>query len=465
SAGIGAAGIANHFGLKTLMIEKKDRNIGGDCLNFGCVPSKALIHVSRQFHAAKEAQQFGLESSGKADFQKVMDYVHQGQEVIREHEDAAFFRNLGMDVELGTASFVDEKTIEVNGKLFTAPKIILATGSKPRALTTKGIEKVEKCFNNEGLFWEMETLPDRLLVVGGGPIGCEMAQAFSRLGSKVCMVNRGERIVEKELPEFSEILTQRFEKEGIEVYNQANLLEFVDAQTALIEVENGERIELHFDAVLEAIGRTVRTEGMGFEKAGIEVKKGKIMVDDYFRTTNKRVFAIGDAAGREQFSHGAEKHNRDLAFNFVSPLKKKHDLKHFSWVTFTDPEVATFGYSTQKLKEKGIAFEAVEQSFEDDDRAITADYRYAKMVLYFSKPHILTRKVRILGGSMIAPHAGELIQELILAAQEGIDIGAIFNKIYPYPTMSRINQKAIVTKRKGGMSPLFLKLVKFLYTH
>ncbi|MFK7904630.1 MAG: FAD-dependent oxidoreductase, partial [Chitinophagales bacterium] len=128
SAGIGAAGIANHFGLKTLMIEKKDRNIGGDCLNFGCVPSKALIHVARQFHAAKEAQKFGLESSGKADFQKVMDYVHQGQEVIREHEDAAFFRGLGMDVELGTASFVDEKTIEVNGKLFTAPKIILATG-------------------------------------------------------------------------------------------------------------------------------------------------------------------------------------------------------------------------------------------------------------------------------------------------------------------------------------------------
>lgn len=464
SAGIGATGIAHHFGLKTLMIDKKDAFIGGDCLNFGCVPSKALIHVARQFHAAKEANKFGLESSGKADFKKVMDYVHQGQDVIREHEDAAHFREQGIDVELGVARFVDEKTIEVNGKQFTAPKIILATGSKPRALTTKGIEKVQKRFNNEGLFWEMKTLPEKLLVVGGGPIGCEMAQAFRRLGSEVCIVNTGDRVLGKELPEFGEILTRRFEEEGIEVYNETKLTEFLDAQTVVVEHKDGTKTELTFDAVLEAIGREVRTENMGLEKAGIEVKKGKIVVDDYYRTTNKRVFAIGDAAGMEQFSHGAEKHNRDLAFNFISPIKKKHNLKHFSWVTFTEPEVATFGYLPKQMKAKGIAFERVEQSFEDDDRAITADYRYAKSVLYFSKPHWLTRKVRILGGTMIAPYAGELIQELILANQEGIHIGAIFNKIYPYPTMSRINQKAVMTKQKGGMSEWLKKVVKWLYT-
>ena len=428
AGGIGAAGVANRFGLKVVMIDKKGFYFGGDCLNFGCVPSKAIIHIARQFHGGKVAEQFGLQTDGKADFKKVMDYVHTQQDVIRQHENPDHFRKQGMEVEIGTAKFVDEKTIEVNGKQLTAPKIVLATGSKARKLTVKGSDLVKKIHDNESLFWDLKTLPEQFLMVGGGPIACEMAQAFQRLGSQVTIVNKGDRLAGKELPEFSEILQQRLENEGVIIYHKAEVKAFTTANTALIQQKNKADFTLEFTEIMAAIGREVRTNGLNLERGGVVVEDGKIVVDDYYRTTNSRVYAVGDALGREQFSHGAEMHNRDLVRNFVVPIfKKKHTLQHFSWVTFTDPEIATFGHSESDLKNKNIAYERVEQSFAEDDRAIVGDYRYGKLVLYFSKPHWLMRKVKILGGTMIAPHAGELIQELILANQEGININAIFN--------------------------------------
>lgn len=463
SGGIGATAIANSLGLKALMIEKEDFKIGGDCLNYGCVPSKALIHVARQFQGAKEATRFGLEISGKADFAKVIQWVHEQQNLIRKHENAAYFREQGIDVVLGMAKFKDEKTVVVGDQSFTAKKIVLATGSKPRNLEVKGIEKVKAIYNNESLFWELKTLPDHLLVVGGGPIGCEMGQVFRRFGSKVTIVNRGERILDKELPAFSKIMTERFVEEGITVINNAEITEFTDAETAFVTIKNEPNKKLSFDAVLVSIGRIIRTEGMGLEKAKVRVEDGKIVVDAYYQTTNKRIYAVGDAMGKEQFSHGAEKHNRDLAFNFISPIKKKHQLEHFSWVTYTEPEIATFGYTINQLKDQNIQFDRIEKSFSEDDRAIAADYRYGKVVLYFSKPHWLTRKTTILGGTMIAPYAGEIIQELILANQESININAIFNKIYPYPTMSRINQKIIMEKRQKGTSNFIKKILGKLY--
>lgn len=463
AGGIGAAGVANRFGLKVVMIDKKGFNVGGDCLNFGCVPSKAIIHVAKHFQGAKEAEHFGLKTEGVADFQKVMDYVHEQQDIIRQHENPEHFRQRGMDVKIGTAKFIDDKTIEINGELLTAPKIILATGSVPRTLETEGVEKVKKVYDNESLFWELKELPKQFLIVGGGPIGCEMAQAFQRLGAQVTIVNRGERIVEKELPAFSQILEKRFKKEGIQIYNNTELQRFKDGNTAIIK-QNGKEIELVFDTILAAIGRTVRTEGLGLERVGIEVKKGKIVVNDRYQTTNKRVYAVGDAMGREQFSHGAEMHNRDLVNNFIVPIfKKSHSLEYFSWVTYTAPQIGTFGYTAKQLKEKNIDYERVDQSFEEDDRAIVSDYRYGKLVLYISTPHWLTRKVKILGGTMIAPDAGELIQELILANQEGLSIKTIFNKIYPYPVATRINQKAIMNKRQEELTPRVQKILAWLY--
>jgi len=465
SGGIGAGGIANRLGLNVLMITGKAFDVGGDCLNYGCVPSKALIHVSRLFHAGREAEEFGLETKGKADFQKVIAYIHKQQPVIRDHENPEFLRGRDMDVEVGWAKFVDKKTIEVNGQQFTADKIVLATGSIPRELDVPGVDLVEEFHTNETIFYNLKELPDRLLVIGGGPIGCELGQAMSRLGSKVTIVNRDFQIMGKERTDFRDTMAELFEKEGIQIINEASVTSFSDKNTAVFEKKNGESGELKFDAVLLAIGRIVRTEGMNLERGGVQVKKGKIIVDDYYRSTNKNVFVVGDAMGREQFSHGAEMHNRDLIINFMSPIPlRKHNLKNFSWVTFTDPEVATFGWTEKDLKDKGIAYTKIEQDFHEDDRAITANYHeYSKLVLYLSKKSLFNRKVKILGGTMIAPQAGDLIQELLTANIAGLDINTIFNKVYPYPVAARINQRAITQFRQGDLTDGLKRILQFLF--
>lgn len=465
SGGIGAGGIANRLGLDVLMITTKGFDVGGDCLNYGCIPSKALIHVAKLFHHGKQAEAFGLKTKGKADFEKVLNYIHRQQDVIRDHENPEYFRGRGMDVEIGWAKFTAPKVIEVNGKKFTADKIVLATGSVPRELKVPGVEEVKNLHTNETLFFNLKKLPERLLVAGGGPIACELGQAMSRLGSEVTIVNRGSQIMGKERKEFRETMADLFRKEGIRILNSSTIESFKEGKVAVVSSAQEGSQEIPFDAILVAIGRRVRTENLGLEEAGIQVNDGKIVCEDYYRSTNKNVFVVGDALGREQFSHGAEMHNRDLIYNFLSPfLISKHSLQHFSWVTFTDPEVAVFGWTEKDLKEKGIQYTVIEQSFEDDDRAITADYhKYSKLVLYLSKKTFFSRKVKILGGTMMAPGAGDLTQELLTANIAGLDINTLFNKVYPYPVASRINQKAITQFREGDLTEGLKRMIRFLY--
>ena len=239
--------MAQKLGWKPLMIDKDEAHIGGDCLNFGCVPSKALIHLAKQFHGAKKTTQFGLDISGKADMKAILDYVHSKQAVIRAHESADYIRAQGVDLAIGTAFFVDKNTIQVGEDTYTSDNIIIATGSRPRHIPFKGIEQV-KVYTNESLFYEMTELPEHLLVVGGGPIGCEMAQTFRRFGSEVTIIDRGERILGKELPKYSAILTAQLQKEGIRVVNFASLKEFPSSTTALIELKDGTSETIEFDA-------------------------------------------------------------------------------------------------------------------------------------------------------------------------------------------------------------------------
>ncbi len=349
SGGLGASLAAHTIGLDVLLIEKNAQNVGGDCLNSGCVPSKAIIHVARQFAHGRRAQAFGLQVAGKADLTKVMAYVHQQQEVIRTHENAEYLRKQGLDVVIGHARFVDANTLSVGEGTYTAQRIVLATGSKPRQLDVPGSDTAS-LYTNETLFYDLKQLPDHLLIIGGGPIGCEMAQAFRRLGSEVTIVDRGERLMTKELPEFSAILEKQFEKEGIKILHQAEVSAFPVPTVAEVSFKDQSKKKLPFDAALVAIGRVVTTTGLDFEKAGIEVKDHKIVINEYLQTTNPRVYTAGDSTGLYYFSHGAEKHVRQLMRNFFIPFfKKKHSYHELSWVTFTEPEVATFGRS-----EKGV---------------------------------------------------------------------------------------------------------------
>lgn len=461
SAGLGCAGFGSVIGLKVALIDKTADNFGGDCLNYGCVPSKALLHVASLFAGGKKAESFGLKTSGKADFKAVMAYVHARQEVIRAHETPAHFREeYGTDTIVGTAQLTDDQAVSVNGQKLTAPRIVLATGSVPRHLELPGSDLVRQ-WDNESLFWELAELPDHLLIVGGGPISCEMAQAFVRLGSQVTLLVRGERLLDKDPPRMGEILVNSLRKEGVDIRFNTEIDSFSDAHTAVLKKE-GTGAKIEFSHLLVAIGRAVRTTNLGLKAAGVAVEKGRIVTDDYYRTTNPKIYAIGDAYGAEMFSHGAEFHNTQLWNNLINPFRKKHRLDKFTWVTFTDPEVAQFGLTVAQLKERNIAFETIEQPLESDDRAIAADYRNGHLTLYVSKGFLNGGK--LLGGCMAAPAAGEMIQELHLLQSLGMKYSKLTNKIYAYPVGSRINQKGA---RQGASDFLtqnwVTKLLRFIY--
>ncbi len=460
SAGIGTSVFAAKVGLKTLLIDKSEDSIGGDCLNFGCVPSKALIHAARQVAAARESSRYGLSVTGVADIKKALEHVQQSQASVRRHENKAFFEAIGMDIALGVASFESRDSVRVGDNVYRAKKIVLATGSRPRKLDTPGAENVS-VYTNETIF-SLEQLPENLLVVGGGPIGCELGQAFQMLGSKVTIAQSASRLLHSERPEISDILLQQFDAGGIDVHLGSRVTRFDSDGSAILQNDGGETT-VKCDAVLAAIGREIVLEPLQLERAGIETRGGKIVLDQKLRTTNKNVFVCGDVAGGLMFSHAAELHVRLLLNNLFSPLTKKLDTSHFSWVTFTTPEVATFGRQADDLEKEGVPFISLEHDFEHDDRATTDGYQYGKLFLYLSKGNIFGSGQKILGGTMIAPGAGELVQELILANSSGLSVSEIFNKIYPYPTASRVNQMAIVDYQETRLSPLLQKVLRGLY--
>nr|WP_276902649.1 NAD(P)/FAD-dependent oxidoreductase [Pedobacter kyonggii] len=460
SGGLSVGLFMNQAGFKVLMISRSDSEIGGDCLNDGCVPSKALIHVAKIVKQARDATQFGLAVDGKVDIKKVIGYIRSKQSFIRKHESAHWLRDQGITVALGIASFTGKKEIKVNGQLYSGKKIVIATGSKPRKFNVEGIEKV-KYYDNESIF-HLNNLPEKVLCIGGGPIGIEIAQALSRLGSQVTIVNHGETVLEHDDPAVSSILLAQLKSEGIKFLLESDVEHFTSATEAVIKLKSGKTITHQLDAIFVAVGRELSLAQLDLEKANIEVDKNNLIKDSYLRTTNKNVFVCGDVAGDLQFSHAAEFHARTILNNLFSPFKKKLDNKHMSWVTFTDPELATFGLSEKQLQKQGIAYRRLEKTFEEDDRAVVDNYTYGKLVLFVSQAGFL-KKQKILGGTMIAPNAGELIQELVLANSSNLSVKTIFNKIYPYPTASRINQGLITDLMSESLTPTIKMLLSKAY--
>ena len=451
SAGLGLALFMAKARLSVLLIDKTARDVGGDCLNNGCVPSKALIHAARQVHQARQATRFGLQVSGDADLGRVMDYVQERQAIIRRHENPDYLRAQGVTVEIGEACFTGPHAVALNGRTYRGRRIVLATGSRPRQLAVPGAERVAH-YDNQHV-WDLRRLPARLLVVGGGPNGVELAQAMRRFGAQVTVVHSGQQLLEKEDPRISAVLLERLRGEGIDFQLEAKVIAFPDAHTAQVRHADGPETTVAFDAAYVAIGREVGFAGLQLDRAGVGLDEhGHLVLDEHLQTTNPAIFAAGDAANSLKFSHGAELHMRLLLFNFFSPLKKKLDYDYFSWVTFTDPEVAHFGLDAAELDKRGTAYERWETDFAHDDRAVVDDYQYGRLLLFVEKTWLPGQKRRLLGGAMVAPGAGELVQELILANASGLGIEALFDKIYPYPTAARINQALVVSQK--DISPL-----------
>lgn len=457
-AGSGGLNVASFFArleMKVLLIDKKEETIGGDCLNTGCVPSKTLLHISNSVKAGRDSHRYGITGSGEVNLRLVMDEIRAKQNHIREHENSEYLKTKGMDVLLGAASFASEKSVLVNGEEYFFKKCIVATGSRARTLTIEHDDSV-RMVNNENIF-TLDVLPKHFVFLGGGPIGCELGQAFARLGSAVTILNADQKILPREDASVSAILEKQFKEDSITIINNAKIEKI---EGGFINYSVGEeKKSVQADTLFVGIGRVLNIEGLELEKGGVTLdeKKQKLLVDDYLRTTNKNIYAVGDVAGSFMFTHAAEEHARVVINNILSPFKKKSP-KTLAWVTYTTPEVATFGKSETDLQKEGVEYEALQASFEDEDRAITDDVQEGFVRLYLDK------KGHILGGTTVGESAGELNQELLLLHYNNLTIDKLFNKVYPYPTLSRVNKRLVMSYMSKRLTIGGRRLLKVLFS-
>ncbi len=438
SGGLVAAYIAAAVKAKVTLIER-DR-MGGDCLNTGCVPSKALLKTARFLHDVKRSEAFGVHTaSAEFDFGQVMDRVRDVVGRIEPHDSVERYEGLGVECLQASARLVDPWTVELDdGRRLTARAIVLATGAEPLIPPIEGIDSVAVLTSDN--LWDLRELPERLVVLGGGPIGCEMTQAFARLGSRVTQVEMLDRLMTPEDPEIAAGLQQRLEAEGVDVRTGHRAVEVrvTDGRQVLICEHGGETVEIEFDRLLVAVGRAARLRGFGLEDLGIEADR-TIGVNEFLQTTIPTIYACGDAIAPYQFTHVAAHEAWFAAVNglFGTFRKFRVDYSVIPWVTFTDPEIAHVGHNETSAAGEGIEYEVTTYGIDDLDRAITdSDARGVVKVL--TEPGA----DRVLGATIMGPHAGELIAEFVTAMKQGIGLNKILGTIHAYPTYVEANKFA-----------------------
>jgi len=447
--GAGSAGLVSAYigaAVKAAVTLVEKHKMGGDCLNFGCVPSKALIRSAKFLSHVKRAREFGIRSAS-ADFQfrDVMDRVHRVIRTVEPHDSAERYTGLGVDVVQGEAKITSPWSVEImradgTRQTLTTRSIIIAAGAAPFVPPIPGIEDVG-CVTSDTV-WELRELPRRLVVLGGGPIGSELAQCFARFGSKVTQVEMLPRIMIKEDPEISAMVAHRFRQEGIDVRvnTKAKGFKVVNGEKIMIAEQEGRDVEIPFDVLLCAVGRVARTKGYGLEELGIPVTRQRtVEVNEYLQTIYPNIYACGDVAGPYQFTHTAAHMAWYCAVNalFGRFRKYKVDYSVIPWATFTEPEVARVGLNETEAKERGIPYEVTTYGLDDLDRAI-ADGEAEGLVKVLTVPG----KDRILGVTIAGEHAGDLIIEYITAMKNGIGLNKILGTIHIYPTLVEANKYA-----------------------
>ena len=462
SGGLVSAYIAAAVKAKVGLIER--HKMGGDCLNTGCVPSKALIRTAKAIHEAQHAEKYGLNNMEPTfDFKTVMQRVHGIIKQIEPHDSVERYTELGVDVITGEAKILDPYRVEVNGKVLTTKNIIIATGASPLVPPIKGVDKIDYLTSDN--LWDIEEQPERLVVLGGGPIGSELAQAFNRLGTKVTMVERSATIMVREDEEVAELMQSRFVEEGIEVLAAHNAQEFVQeaGQNYLICEHNGEEKKVPFDRVLLALGRKANITGFGLEELGVEIAdRGTIETDGFLTTNFPNIYAVGDVAGPYQFTHAAAHQAWYASVNalFGSFIKRfRVDYRVIPWATFTDPEVARVGLNEKDAKEKGIPYEITTYGIDDLDRAI-ADSSDEGSVKILTVPG----KDKILGVTIVGKGSGDLIPEFILAMKYNLGLNKILGTIHIYPTMSESNKYAAGNWKRAHAPEKLLSYVEKFHT-
>lgn len=449
SAGLVTAYIGSAVKAKTALIEK--HKMGGDCLNTGCVPSKSLIASGKLAHLIDRHQEFGFDSAEyKVNFAEVMNRVQEIIAKIEPHDSVERYSGLGVECHSGMATIKSANEVEVNGKTLKTSHIVVATGAKPFIPPIPGIEEMEPLHSDN--LWQLREQPKKLLVLGGGPIGSEMTQAFQRLGSEVTQIDMAPMILPREDDDISKYVYDAFIREGVNVITSAKVTRFEKGEPFNLAYyeQNGKELKVEFDRVLVAVGRKANTSGFGLEELGVKLtKQGTIEVDDYLRTSVKNIYACGDVVGPYQFTHTASHQAWYCAVNALfGKLKKfKVDYSVVPWCTYTDPEVAHVGLSEKDAKAKNIRYEVTTYDLEGLDRAIT-ERENRGMVKVLTKPG----KDKILGATIVGHHAGDLLAEYVLAMKYDIGLNKILGTIHTYPTMSEALKYAAGNWKKAHVN-------------
>ncbi len=455
SGGLSVAAAAASFGQKVVLIEKGE--MGGDCLNTGCIPSKSLLAAAKHAHAFSTGEAFGIApQKPKIDFAKVNDHVKDIIASIAPHDSVERFEGLGVKVIPAAGKFIDGETVEAGGETINARRFVIATGSAAAVPPIPGLDKVN-FLTNETIF-ELRQRPERLIIIGGGPIGMEMAQAHARLGSKVTVLEAFDPLG-KDDPEHTSIVLEKLKGEGIEVLSRIKITD-ISESTKGIKIkldDNGSARTVSGTHLLVAAGRRVNVAGLNLEAAGVKYSKRGIEVDSGLRTSNRKIYAIGDVAGGLQFTHVAGYHAGLVVKNILFRLPITAKTDHIPWVTYTDPELAHVGMSAAMAQEKNINHKVLKWHFSENDRARTERATYGLVTA------IIAKNGKILGATITAPNAGELIQPWALAISSGLKIKAMIDQIVAYPTWGEVNRRVAITNyAQFPASPFVRRVIGWL---
>jgi pyruvate/2-oxoglutarate dehydrogenase complex dihydrolipoamide dehydrogenase (E3) component len=457
SAGLVAASAGAQLRAKVALVEKEPQ-LGGDCLHYGCVPSKSLIHASRVAYEVKQAARYGIDVTlHNIHLQKVLGHVHQVIDTIQVHDSTERFETLGVDVIYGTGQFCDRHTFEVNGRLLRARTFLIATGSRPQVPDIPGLAAAGYLTNMS--VFQLSGRPASLAVIGAGPIGCELGQAWSRLGCQVTMLSSRTHILPKEEPEAAAVVQAQLIAEGITILPETRAVE--------VQVENGKKVittnrrdRIVVDEILMATGRIPNVDSLNLAAAGVEVGKQGVWVNAKLQTTNPKIYAAGDVIGGYQFTHVAGYEAAIALQNALFFPTKKTDYRVIPWATFTDPELARVGLTEAEARDRyGQDLRILRHDFDHVDRALAEGSGVG-----FAK--IITRNDgEILGAHLVGPAAGELIHEVILAMTYRLKVSALKSTIHVYPTLAEINCKTALqlTKQTYGENTRLQGILKVFF--
>jgi pyruvate/2-oxoglutarate dehydrogenase complex dihydrolipoamide dehydrogenase (E3) component len=455
-----AAGTAG-LGGRVAIIERD--TMGGDCLNFGCVPSKALISSARILHSIRRAADWGITAPlADPDFTRIFERMRERRKDIAPHDSQERFESLGVDVFRGEAHFVSPREVEVDGLRLRASNFVIATGSRASKPRIKGIDHI-RFFTNKTIFDKLKSMPARLLILGGGPIGCELAQTFTRFGVHVTLVQRGPRLLPREDPDVSYFLLEALKKEGIVVHTNSEVSSLASSGDGILAniKETELSCEGEFDTLLIAAGRTANIEELHLDAAGVKTDEKGVQVNDFLQTSQAHIYAAGDVTGRFLFTHVADYQARIVVRNVlmpIQPLRQKVNYSGLPWCTFTDPEIARVGLSEEEAKQSSIEYDVYQEKMSDIDRAIVENATAG-----FVKILTARGSDKILGAAIVAQHAGELLQPLVLAMHARLGLSKVAATIHPYPTFVEVERKAGDAYHKTKLTPFARKIFGWLY--